>query len=174
MHSSGLNTIMAEVFGCTDVGRAREHNEDAFAIVDLDAAPRTVFFNELVNWPVGKHGLLFMVADGMGGAAAGEVASAMAVDSVTRVLVERWADHVAPDPESFADALREATNHANSRIHQFAAASRDHLGMGTTATIAGMLGDKLFLSQVGDSRAYLARNGTVHQLTRDQSLMQRE
>ncbi len=174
MQSSGSdNKVIVEVFGCTDVGRAREHNEDAFAIVDLDAAPRTMYFDELLHLQVGKHGLLFMVADGMGGAAAGEVASAMAVESVTRLLIEKWAESIAPDASSFADSLREATNAANSNIHQFAVQHVEHHGMGTTATIAGLLGDTLFLSQVGDSRAYLARRGTLHQLTRDQSLMQR-
>jgi protein phosphatase len=79
----------------------------------------------------------------------------------------------ALNDDAFAAALRNATETANSRIHQFSRENPEHRGMGTTATLAGLFGDKLFLAQVGDSRAYLVRNGQARQLTKDQSLMQR-
>jgi serine/threonine protein phosphatase PrpC len=74
---------------------------------------------------------------------------------------------------TFAASLRLATEAANLRIHQFATDHPEHRGMGTTATVAGLLGDTLYLTQVGDSRAYLIRAGEARQITKDQSLMQR-
>jgi protein phosphatase len=120
----------------------------------------------------GDHGAMFMVADGMGGAAAGEIASSMAVDVVLGELQSRWVG-ATPEPDAFAKALVSATSSANERIHLYAKDHPEYRGMGTTATVAGVLGDTLYIAQVGDSRAYLIRNGLARQLTKDQSLMQR-
>jgi protein phosphatase len=116
--------------------------------------------------------MLFLVADGLGGAAAGEVASHMAVRTVFDALRERMPE-AAADGAAFAAALRDAALAANTSIHHVAARNADLRGMGTTLTAAALLGDTLFLAQVGDSRAYLIRNGSAQQLTKDQSLMQR-
>jgi len=70
-------------------------------------------------------------------------------------------------------AIKEATKAANAQINAFAAAHPEYRGMGTTATIAGLLGDTLYLAQVGDSRAYIVRDGVTRQITKDQSLMQK-
>src|SRR4029077_20031048 len=78
-------SIVVHVYGITDVGRTREHNEDAFMVADLDKAQPLAFPAEQVHVP-GEHGALFMVADGMGGAAAGEIASSMAVDVILSEL----------------------------------------------------------------------------------------
>ena len=164
--------VTVHVFGRTDVGRTREHNEDAFVVADLTTDNATLQ-PEVRTHVSGERGSLFMVADGMGGAAAGEIASAMAVDIVLEELRARWIAASAAEPETFALALREATDAANTRIHQFAQAHPEHRGMGTTATIAGLLGDTLYLAQVGDSRAYLIRDGVARQITKDQSLMQK-
>jgi protein phosphatase len=164
--------IVVHVYGRSDVGRAREHNEDAFAVADLTAGTVTLA-PESHTYKVGERGLLFMVADGMGGAAAGELASAMAVDVVLDELKARWGTAAQHDGETFADRLRASTETANSRIHRFAADHPEHRGMGTTATIAGLLHDTLYLAQVGDSRAYLVREGVARQITKDQSLMQK-
>ena len=164
--------IIANVYGRSDVGRAREHNEDAFAVADLSSGSITLT-PEARTYTVGDRGLLFMVADGMGGAAAGELASAMAVDVVLDELKARWGTAPRQDGETFATGLRASTETANMRIHRFAADHPEHRGMGTTATIAGLLGDTLYLVQVGDSRAYLVREGIARQITKDQSLMQK-
>ena len=164
--------IVAHVYGRSDVGRAREHNEDAFAVADLSTGSITLT-PEVRTYPVGGRGLLFMVADGMGGAAAGELASAMAVDVVLDELKSRWTTAPRQDGETFATGLRASTETANMRIHRFASDHPEHRGMGTTATIAGLLGDTLYLVQVGDSRAYLVREGVAWQITKDQSLMQK-
>ncbi len=164
--------VTVHVFGRTDVGRTREHNEDAFVVADLTTDNATLQ-PEVRTHVSGERGSLFMVADGMGGAAAGEIASAMAVDIVLEELRSRWLGAPTADPKAFAFALREATDAANTRIHEFAQAHPEHRGMGTTATIAGLLGDTLYLAQVGDSRAYLIRDGVARQITKDQSLMQK-
>jgi protein phosphatase len=114
-----------------------------------------------------------MVADGMGGAAAGEIASSMAVDVVLGELRTTWVSGGSGDAQAFANALVAATAAANERIHRYATEHPEFRGMGTTATVAGVLGDTLYIAQVGDSRAYLVRNGVARQLTKDQSLMQR-
>ncbi len=168
---SPTGSVVVRVYGCSDVGRTRDHNEDAFVVADLATASPIAFQQDYTEMP-GDHGAMFMVADGMGGAAAGEIASSMAVDVVLRELQARWSG-ATPEPDVFAKALVSATSTANERIHAFAKDHPEYRGMGTTATVAGILGDTLYIAQVGDSRAYLIRNGFARQLTKDQSLMQR-
>lgn len=164
--------IVVDTYAQSDVGRAREHNEDSYAVANLSEG-HPVAFDGVLSRLADREGTLFMVADGMGGAAAGELASATAVDVVLRYLREHWTGRDHSDPTAFVRTLAAATNVANAAIFQFA---HDHVelrGMGTTATIAGLLGDTLYLVQVGDSRAYLVRDGTAFQLTKDQSLIQK-
>jgi protein phosphatase len=164
--------IRVDVCGRTDVGRTREHNEDAYLVADVGGAS-PLPDGRASGYDAGGRGLLFMVADGMGGAAAGEIASEMAVSTVLETLAGRWQNGATVDPSAFATALREAGEEANRRIHACAVEHPEYRGMGTTATIAGLLGDTLYLAQVGDSRAYLVRSGTARQITKDQSLLQR-
>jgi serine/threonine protein phosphatase PrpC len=126
---------VAEHAALSDVGREREGNEDSF----LDRPP------------------LFVVADGMGGAQAGEVASGMAVDSL--------ADASAPDE------LERAIEQANARIHARAKDDSSLAGMGTTLTAAWVDDGTVTLAHVGDSRAYRMRAGELVQLTEDHSLV---
>ena len=123
----------------TDIGCLRDHNEDSLVV----APP------------------LFAVADGMGGHAAGEVASEIAV----RVLSELAPEH--PDGEALGRAIEEA----NRAVIQAAREGRGRQGMGTTMTAAMLEGERLVIAQVGDSRAYLLHQGKLQQLTRDHSLM---
>ncbi|HET7551255.1 MAG TPA: Stp1/IreP family PP2C-type Ser/Thr phosphatase [Gemmatimonadaceae bacterium] len=164
--------VIVHVFGHTDVGRTREHNEDSFVIVDLstDDASRP---EDTRTHRMGPRGALFMVADGLGGAAAGEVASELAVRTVHEELRERWVKAGGTGPDDFAAAIKAAAETANGRIFSYAVEHPESRGLGTTATLAGLLGDTLYLAQVGDSRAYLVRDGVARQITRDQSLMQR-
>src|SRR5215467_7668014 len=171
-HNAPNGEVIVQVFGRTDVGRTREHNEDAFVVADLSADNATL--QPEVRTPrSGPAGSLFMVADGMGGAAAGEIASAMAVDVVLGQIRSSWITSEASDAESFVRAIKQATKMANEQINAYAVAHPEYRGMGTTATIAGLLGDTLYLAQVGDSRAYLVRDGVARQITKDQSLMQK-
>ncbi|MHB1073858.1 MAG: Stp1/IreP family PP2C-type Ser/Thr phosphatase, partial [Gemmatimonadaceae bacterium] len=164
--------VIVQVFGRTDVGRTREHNEDAFVVADLTTNNATLQ-PEVRTHVSGPRGTLFMVADGMGGAAAGEIASAMAIEVVVREMQRLWIDSADTSGGAFAHALREATATTNAEIHAFALRHPEYRGMGTTATIAGLLGDTLYLAQVGDSRAYIVRDGVARQITKDQSLIQK-
>ena len=164
--------ILVNVFGKTDVGRTREHNEDSFVVADLSTGNATLQPEVRVH-NAGPRGSLFMVADGMGGAAAGEIASAMATEEVLAQMQRLWVEGVDRSPSAFARALKQAAKAANTRINSYAAAHPEHRGMGTTATISGLLQDTLYLAQIGDSRAYLVREGVGIQITKDQSLMQK-
>src|SRR5438094_4642979 len=164
--------VVVNVFGRTDVGRTREHNEDAFVVCDLTTGNATLQ-PEVRRHTLGPKGTMFMVADGMGGAAAGEIASAMAVEVVLGEMKERWMAADTHDPEQFVRSIRRATVAANQQIHAFASSHTEYRGMGTTATVAGLLGDTLYVAQVGDSRAYIIRDGVARQITKDQSLMQK-
>ena len=165
--------IVAEVHGRTDIGRAREHNEDAFVAANFGTLAPLDPLPAVLGFDVGEPGTLLMVADGMGGAAAGEVASAMAVSAVLDAFREGDLPTRDAPPETFATALRSVLEAANERIHSHATANTSHRGMGTTATVTIAVGDTLYVGQVGDSRAYLVRDGTARQLTKDQSLIQK-
>jgi PPM family protein phosphatase len=158
--------IEVRVFGQTDVGQVREHNEDNFLVADLTKKLRE--FDPTDVHTLGRSGAVFGVCDGMGGAAAGEVASQLAVD----IIYDRLSEAKPPrNREELAKRLVKAVQDAGVRIFGEARADRSRRGMGTTSTIATLIDDRLFLAQVGDSRAYLLRDGELTQVTRDQSLV---
>ncbi|HEX9632004.1 MAG TPA: Stp1/IreP family PP2C-type Ser/Thr phosphatase [Gemmatimonadales bacterium] len=164
--------IKITVFGKTDLGRTRDHNEDSFLVADLTTGEASLQ-PSVREHMLGPKGTLLLVADGMGGAASGEVASQMAIETVFDHLEKTWCADDATGPEQFATNLKEAVEATNTRIYTAARERPEHKGMGTTATAVGVLGDHVYIAQVGDSRAYLIRNGEATQLTKDQSLMQR-
>lgn len=123
----------------TDVGCLRDHNEDSLTVEPP----------------------LYVVADGMGGHAAGEVASEIAVETISQLAPKR------PDGAALAKAVEEA----NRAIIEAAQEGLGREGMGTTVTAAMLEGERLVIAQVGDSRAYLLHQGRLQQLTRDHSLM---
>jgi serine/threonine protein phosphatase PrpC len=162
--------VSIKLFARTDVGQVREHNEDNFLVADLTKRVRGLQEeNRVVT--VGKNGNVVAVCDGMGGAAAGEVASQLAVD----IIYEKMIEDVAPDAQvarnEIARRLVRAVEAAGLRIFEAAKNDRTRRGMGTTVTAAALVDDHLFLAQVGDSRGYILRDGTLVQVTRDQSLV---
>ena len=165
-------TVRVTVFGKTDPGRTRDHNEDTFLVADLTTGNASLQ-PAVRNHEIGPRGSLFMVADGMGGAAAGELASAMATDLIYRHMITAWADDPIQNAGRFAYRMKEAVELANTRIHSYAREHPEVRGMGTTVTAAGVYDSDLYLAQIGDSRAYLVRGSEAIQLTKDQSLMQR-
>jgi serine/threonine protein phosphatase PrpC len=165
-------SVRVSVFGKTDLGRTREHNEDTFLVADLSSGHASLQ-PEVRSHEVGARGSLFMVADGMGGAAAGELASAMAADLIHGHMATAWANDPTATAERFAFHMREAVELANGQIYAYAREHPEVRGMGTTVTAAGIFGSDLYLAQIGDSRAYLVRGAEAIQLTKDQSLMQR-
>jgi PPM family protein phosphatase len=131
---------VGEYIGLSHRGRRRRHNEDAY----------------VVQPP------LFAVADGMGGAKAGEVASALAADAV---------QESGNDGESGEARVAALIEEANRRVFRRASEDREASGMGTTMTVALVEGDEVAIGHVGDSRAYLIRDGRLEQLTDDHSLV---
>lgn len=143
-------------YGATDVGKKRSNNEDAFAILDSSR--------------------LFMVADGMGGHSSGEIASRLAVEEVSSFFreIELTEDSTWPysydDSISFsANKLRTAIASANSRIQDYARKNPRSRGMGTTIVSALVDGNKMTMLHVGDSRAYMLKQGKLTLLTTDHS-----
>ena len=159
--------IKLRLFGKTDVGQIREHNEDNFLIADLTRDSQALR-EEDREVSLGESGMVFAVCDGMGGAAAGEVASQKAVD----ILYDQLNRDDAPRSRNMlARRLVEAIEDAGLFIFNEARSDRNLRGMGTTATVAAMIDERLFLGQVGDSRAYVLRGDQLVQVTRDQSLV---
>ncbi len=159
-------SIQVTLFGRTDVGQIREHNEDNFVIADLSSRTRWLTTANHETTLAGG-GILLGVCDGMGGAAAGEVASKLAVDLIFASLSS--ANISTADDLAFS--LVQAVEAAGKKIHQEARSDRSRRGMGTTSTIAALMNERLFLGQVGDSRAYILRGDRLVQVTRDQSLV---
>jgi len=172
MFGRSSKPIRVQIFAKSDLGKTRDHNEDCFLVADLTRGERSLQ-PTLREQEVGERGALLVVADGMGGAAAGELASQMATDTIYDQMQTMWGAEKELTPQRFAYRLKEAVEVANGQIHAHAKAHPEVRGMGTTTTAAGVLGDHVYITQVGDSRAYLIRNGVAVQLTKDQSLMQR-
>jgi len=176
-------TVHLEVFARTDPGLQRSQNQDRFLVADLggdrgetptlleggDESPEG---GRLAEITLGSKGGVLLVADGMGGAAAGALASALAVRCAFDVLEREWRTERNPVPKRFARVLVTALEEASRVIHASAEENQELRGMGTTATAVGILDGFLYAGQVGDSRAYLVREGEAHQLTRDQSVVQ--
>ncbi|MFO8071613.1 MAG: Stp1/IreP family PP2C-type Ser/Thr phosphatase [Polyangia bacterium] len=160
--------VEVNVFGRTDVGLVRDHNEDNFLIADLTRGNRSIK-PEVRTHTVGDRGSLFVVCDGMGGAAAGEVASRIGVDTICEMM---QVSEPPADDRELARRLEGAIREAGTRIYTAARLNRGQRGMGTTATAAVLVGDRLVIGQVGDSRAYVIRGGEMVQVTKDQSLVQ--
>lgn len=150
--------LTTEAFGSTDVGRKRQHNEDAY----------------LVDSALG----LYIVADGMGGHAAGEVASARATEVVRaqiaagQEVLRAAAANPTQEARNAAAALMEASiQKACAEIYRMAVADPTKRGMGTTFVGLVLAGAKGIIGHVGDSRVYLVRNGQTHRLTEDHTLV---
>jgi len=143
--------LRLDVAQLTDVGRKREHNEDNMAYV-IPKDPQVM----------ASKGALFIVADGMGGHAAGEVASEIAVDTVSNAYYQ-------DDSDDVTDSLLHAIRRANAAIHQRAAENMLRSGMGTTCVAAVLRGNMAYIANVGDSRAYLIRGSQVRQISQDHS-----
>jgi protein phosphatase len=151
--SAELHTRLRTTIGCkSDVGRTREINQDKFEyyLPEDDAKLAT-------------RGMLFLVCDGMGGHAAGQVASELA----TKTFIDVYLSHPAAEP---ASAMYAAVQAANRFVLDNARAYPQRKGMGTTLSALILIQDKAYIVQVGDSRIYRMRNGELLQLTWDQTV----
>ncbi len=161
--------VRVKLFARTDVGQVREHNEDNFLVADMSRRSRGLLEANRAT-AIGPQGAVFAVCDGMGGAAAGEIASQLAVDIIYERLVDALGDR-ALKRDDLARRLVRAVESAGLRIFHEAKADRSRRGMGTTVTAAALVDDVIFFAQVGDSRGYILRGDTLVQVTRDQSLV---
>ncbi|MBI4491320.1 MAG: Stp1/IreP family PP2C-type Ser/Thr phosphatase [Chloroflexi bacterium] len=155
-------TLQLDVGAATDVGRQRSSNEDSMLVLlPPDLCP-------------GPTGLL-VVADGMGGHQAGEVASRFVVQGFREMFQsgeELRSVSVSPaHPDFWLVALKEAIERIHEAVLRYAAGRPDWRGMGSTVTAALVVGDRLFVGHLGDTRAYLVRTGEAHQLTQDHTLV---
>jgi len=147
--------MILEFFSVTDTGRARRNNEDSVA---LDEAAGVA-----------------VLADGMGGYNAGEVASGMASVRIKAELGQRLrALGATPTDAELKTALFAAVDAANREVFDAATSHAEYAGMGTTLVVALYHADRLWLGHIGDSRGYRFRNGHLEQLTRDHSLLQEQ
>ncbi len=147
--------LRVAVWGDTDVGNVRPGNEDCFVALE---APDS---------PMGVDALL-VVADGMGGHAAGEIASRLATEGIVRALAEHGEEAVSSSRSGYSSSLRSLLQNVNREVHE-AAQIPDRAGMGTTCTLAAVRKGQAYVAHVGDSRAYLLRDGKLNQITTDHS-----
>ncbi|MEO8801328.1 MAG: PP2C family serine/threonine-protein phosphatase, partial [Polyangiaceae bacterium] len=142
----------------------REGNEDSFVVTTMGAAPLAIVDDAVVTTlDLGRRPVLLAVSDGMGGAAAGEIASALTIESLRRSLRAPSGDWDSSLTEAVARANRDVWN---------ASAVPERKGMGATLTAVCLHGHDAHVAEVGDSRAYLWRAGKLEQLTKDQSYVQ--
>ena len=164
--------MLIDYAAITHPGKIRKNNEDAYLLSALDGD------EPIINGParalkVGSPGLLVAVADGMGGAAAGEVASREGLAAVALFLFGHWG-RLAPGKIQEAElvhALETAVVKASDAVLRYSDDDRTARGMGSTLTAAIIWNGCAYIAQIGDSRAYLLRQGTLYQITEDQTLV---
>ena len=155
--------VTVTVCARTDIGCVRPTNEDAFVVADLTGG-NLVDAEPLARFEIGARGVLIAVSDGMGGHQAGEVASALVVESLRRAM----SDGSAPPHD---ELLKQAVQQANRETWE-ASRAPGRAGMGATVTALYIGGAWAYMAEVGDSRAYVLRSGNLVQVTRDQSYVQ--
>jgi serine/threonine protein phosphatase PrpC len=163
--SNTPDEIEVSVSARTDTGMVRDGNEDAFMIADLTSG-NLGLGPDMKTHKIGARGSLMVVSDGMGGAAAGEVASEMAVKTVREALM------AVPADLDICEQLKTATEQANTEICKYAEQNPQFKGRGATLTAVLIQQATAYIAQVGDSRAYLVRGDDIKQLTKDQSFVQ--
>jgi protein phosphatase len=168
-----------DCFGLTHIGQVREANEDQFLIADLDKS----MLVRQTSLPADDHtrlfgphrGHLFLVADGLGGTAGGQKASRLSVETIIRYILTTmpWFFRLREDEEhDLGEELRTALEACQQNIKDAQAAEPRQGRMGTTLTMAYVLWPRLYVVHAGDSRAYLLRSGTLHQITTDHTVAQ--
>jgi protein phosphatase len=166
-----------DVYGLTHPGKVRRDNQDHFLICSL----RKQVVARLTSLPDADHLMadserlasLFMVADGVGGAAKGEVASRVALEAVTQYVSRSMRCYYATSAEQeFFEALQEGARQSHAELLRHGEQDPDYRGMATTLTLFLGVWPRAWLLQVGDSRCYLLRQGELSQITRDQTMAQ--
>jgi protein phosphatase len=175
--------LTVEIHATSHIGRVRRGNEDNYLLLNITRSKAWTssqeageFVIETQKFDIDDNGVVLAVSDGMGGALAGEVASKMAVESVCEKMIGEDDTDETLTPEDYdhnlISKLYNATLYANHLIHQQGRSDPQFQGMGATFTGMGVTPTAVDIIQVGDSRAYLVRNGKIYQVTKDQSLVQ--
>ena len=163
-------------FGATDIGHVRDRNEDHFLIAELTKTlhAQQTSLQQPDVMEAHQHGHLFVVADGMGGHAGGEIASRLATETVEEFMLDalKWFMDLRADDENdeIITKLQDALKEADAEVMRAAEKRPKLQGMGTTLTLAFFLRGELFIAHAGDSRASLFRHGMLASLTRDHTL----
>lgn len=164
--------IRLSVAGRSDPGRVRSENQDHMLVVNLadEHAAGRLPAESREDFVLTDRGAIVFVADGVGGHEDGAAASRIAAERVHAHMLE--GDSTSNAVGDFVRRLSGALDQANTAVHAEARKDDGARGMATTGTLVGLLGSCAYAAQIGDSRAYLIRRGTIARLTRDQSLVQ--
>jgi protein phosphatase len=172
-----MMAVQMDCHGMTDIGRKRSTNEDQFLIADLSKSLRvhqtSLGLDHQTRLFSASQGHLLVVADGMGGCAAGERASTLAIDSMVSYVLDtlQWFFRLSQDnEEDFQEDLKAVLVHCQERMANEMAAIPKREGMGSTLTMAYIIWPRMYVVHVGDSRCYLARSGEISQITRDHTV----
>jgi protein phosphatase len=168
--------ILVEMHALSHPGKVRERNEDVYLLARVERSFTTLQTNLTAGLIPDRHlddAHAMVVADGMGGMAAGEVASQLAVSTLVSQFLgtSNWIMRTGTwENRTVLDRMTERYRRANTVVHALSEAHPQLSGMGTTMTLAFNVGAELFVGHIGDSRAYLYRRSELHQLTRDHTL----
>lgn len=171
--------IVLESAGKTDIGRVRKNNEDQFLIADLTkqlrVAQSSLSSAHLGGWLTGSTGHVLVVADGMGGTAGGEIASGLAVETISWYVARTmpWFFRYQDGREKELEAELVAAVEACQQTVADAAAASHFNRMGTTLTMAYVLWPRVYVVHAGDSRCYLNRGGKLVRMTKDHTVAQK-
>lgn len=146
-----MAAIVLKSLGVTDIGAVRSTNQDSLLVDNASG--------------------LFIVADGMGGHAGGEIASQMAIDAIGNYFADHCDSLASSDPTKICKTIADAINFASARIFEKALENPSLKGMGTTVTLGRCINNSFYCGHVGDSRLYLIRSGFLYQMTHDHSLV---
>ena len=173
-----LRALQVDLAARSHTGNVRPNNEDHYLVVRFGRTLQTL----LTNLPEGQvpnqfeeMGYGMVVADGMGGSAAGEIASQMAISTLVALALDTpdWIlGESTPETERVLQRMAQRYQRVDAVLNEQAVLDPSRSGMGTTMTLACSLGFQLILAHLGDSRVYLLREGALHQITRDHTLAQ--
>ena len=171
--------VAVDIAGATHCGLVRDNNEDHFLAVKFQRSLETICTNleqELLDPRADETGYGLLVADGMGGLEAGEIASRMALCKMVELVLNTpdWILKLnrRQDQNTVMQRITQRFRQVDNALREQAEHDNTVVGMGTTLTVALSLGSTLMIGHIGDSRAYLMRNNSLHQMTKDHTLAQ--
>ena len=169
MHDSttGAGTRRLHWFGQTDRGRIRKNNEDSFLALQFDAR-ETHFLGKIGDASLGHYDYVFAVSDGMGGEKAGEFASRITVETITRLLPRSYRQAAVGLQPGFEDVLTELFDQVHRALMHYGGSYSECAGMGATLSLCWFAPTRMYFAHIGDSRVYhLPADGGIQQISHD-------